>query len=243
MDPLIDPPALAQLLGTGDLVLLDVRWALGDPNGREHHRREHLPGAVFVDLDAELAGPPSAAHGRHPLPAVADLQRSARRWGVTGSSLVVAYDDTGALAAARAWWLLRWAGHDRVRILDGGLPVWREAGLPVESGDVAPAPGDVVLTGSRLPGAVSAPTAANLNADGRFRSATTLRERFAELGVRPGTQVAVYCGSGITASHEIAALALAGIDAALYPGSWSQWSNNPARPVGTDSRPAADRAS
>jgi thiosulfate/3-mercaptopyruvate sulfurtransferase len=273
VDPLIDPPALARLLGAGDLVLLDVRWALGDPNGREHHHREHLPGAVFVDLDAELAGPPSAAHGRHPLPAVADLQRSARRWGVTGSSLVVVYDDAGALAAARAWWLLRWAGHDRVRILDGGLRAWREAGLPVESGDVAPVPGDVVLTGSRLPvvdadgaaalagtgvlldarageryrgevepvdpraghipEAVSAPTAANLDADGRFRCAATLRERFAGLGVRGGTEVAVYCGSGITAAHEIAALALAGIDAALYPGSWSQWSNDPARPVET----------
>jgi len=276
-DVLIDPHALAGLLGHPDLVLLDVRWALGDPHGRDHYLGEHLPAAVFVDLDAELAGPPSPSAGRHPLPAVEDLERSARRWGVRATSQVVVYDASGGLSAARAWWLLRWAGHGDVRILDGGLAAWRAAGQPVASGDVAGIPGDVVLAGCQLPvldadaaanwardggvlvdaraperyrgetepidpraghipGAVNAPTAANLDADGRFRSAATLRERFAGLGIADGTAVGVYCGSGVTAAHEIAALAVAGIDAALYPGSWSQWSSDPARPAETASR-------
>jgi len=256
--------------------LLDVRWALGDPHGREHYLAGHLPGAVFVDLDAELAAPPSAAAGRHPLPDVADLQAAARRWGVGAGSVVVAYDDSGALAAARAWWLLRWAGLPDVRLLDGGLGAWREAGLPLEPGDVRPEPGDVVLAGGALPtldadgtaalaasgpgvvldaraaeryrgqtepvdpraghvpGAVSAPTAANLGADGRFLPAADLRRRFEALGVGGDRPVGVYCGSGVTAAHEIAALHLAGFEgAALYPGSWSQWSADPQRPVAT----------
>jgi thiosulfate/3-mercaptopyruvate sulfurtransferase len=82
-----------------------------------------------------------------------------------------------------------------------------------------------------VPGAVSAPTTENLDADGRFRTAAVLEERFAALGARSGTTVGVYCGSGVTAAHEVAALATAGIEAALWPGSWSQWSNDPERPV------------
>jgi thiosulfate/3-mercaptopyruvate sulfurtransferase len=254
-----------------DLVLLDVRWALGDPHGREHHRAGHLPGAVFVDLDAELAGPPSPTHGRHPLPSVAALQAAARRWGVRSGSTVVCYDDAGGLAAARAWWLLRWAGRPRVFLLDGGLGAWRAAGLPVETGPVVPEPGDVTLAGGGLPvldvdgaaalarsgllldarageryrgetepidpraghipGAVSAPTSQNLGPDGRFLPADRLRERFLALGADGDRPVGVYCGSGVTAAHEIAALAVAGVDAALYPGSWSQWSADPSRPA------------
>ena len=84
-----------------------------------------------------------------------------------------------------------------------------------------------------VPGATSAPTTENLAPDGTFRSATELRERFAALGATPGPPVGVYCGSGVTAAHEIAALAEAGIDAALWPGSWSQWSNDAERSIST----------
>ena len=84
-----------------------------------------------------------------------------------------------------------------------------------------------------IPGAVSAPTSENLAEDGTFLPADELRARFADLGVRPGDEVAVYCGSGVTAAHTIAALRIAGIDGTLYPGSWSQWSNHPDRPVAT----------
>jgi thiosulfate/3-mercaptopyruvate sulfurtransferase len=96
-------------------------------------------------------------------------------------------------------------------------------------GDVEP----VDPRAGHIPGALSAPTTENLRPDGTFASAAELRQRFETLGVRPGSRVGVYCGSGVTAAHEIAALALAGIDAALYPGSWSQWCADPARPAAT----------
>ncbi|WP_280381487.1 sulfurtransferase [Nocardia wallacei] len=250
--------------------LLDVRWALGDPDGPQHYLDGHIPGAVFVDLETELADPPSPARGRHPLPELAHLQKCARSWGLRSGDPVVVYDATGGMAAARAWWLLRWAGVANVRILDGGLPAWERAGGDLATGGESdPAPGDVVLTPNNLPvtdadgaanwpgalldarageryrgetepvdpraghipGAISAPTAENLRADGTFKSPEELRARFANLD---SGDVAVYCGSGVTAAHEIAALAVAGIDATLYPGSWSQWSNDPKRPVATD---------
>lgn len=244
-------------------VLLDVRWALGGPAGHDDYRAGHIPGAVFVDLEAELSSHGALTDGRHPLPTVEDLQAAARRWGVRAGRPVVAYDGGGNLAASRAWWLLRWAGVPDVRLLDGALPAWVAAGEPLETGEVVPEPGDVVLAsggmpvlpfaevgefakanilldaraGERfrgetepidpkaghVPGARSAPTTENLAADGRFLSEDALRARYAELG---DAAVAVYCGSGVTAAHAIAALAIAGKDAALWPGSWSQWSNH-----------------
>ncbi len=265
----------AELLAADEVpVLLDVRWALGEDRGREKYLAGHLPGAVYVDLETELADPPTPALGRHPLPSVQRLQAAARRWGVRADRPVVAYDDSGGLAAARAWWLLRWGGLGDVRLLDGGLGAWVRAGGELESGDVVPPPGDVVLPGGRMPvvdaddaaalpgrggvlldaraaeryrgevepvdpraghvpGATSGPTAGNLTAEGTFRPPGELADRFAELGVRAGSDVGVYCGSGVTAAHEVAALAVAGVEAALWPGSWSQWSADPDRPVAT----------
>jgi thiosulfate/3-mercaptopyruvate sulfurtransferase len=265
----------ADLLADGGrVVLLDVRWALGDDQGREKYLAGHLPGAVFVDLETELADPPSPEAGRHPLPSLQRLQSAARRWGIRNGDAVVAYDATGGLAAARAWWLLRWGGLPEVRLLDGGVDAWARAGGRLDSGDVVPEPGDVTLTGGgmpllsidqaaalpaaggvlldarageryrgevepidpragHVPGAISAPTTQNLAADGTFLRMTDLVDRFVALGVGPRTTVGVYCGSGVNAAHEVAALAAAGIDAALWPGSWSQWSADPARPVAT----------
>ncbi|WP_432844008.1 sulfurtransferase [Dactylosporangium sp. CA-092794] len=268
-----------ELAGANPPLLLDVRWALGDRHGREHHAAAHIPGAVYVDLDTELAGHGEPRDGRHPLPAVEALQTAARRWGLTDGRAVVVYDDAGGTSAARAWWLLRWAGVADVRILDGALAAWTAAGLDVESGPVSPPPGDVTLSGGHLPtltadeaaalardgvlldaraseryrgetepvdpraghipGARSAPTAANLGPDGLLRPAGELRERFTALGVTGAGPVGVYCGSGVTAAHEIAALAVAGFAAALYPGSWSAWSNDPGRPVATGPDPRA----
>ncbi|MET7569076.1 sulfurtransferase [Streptomyces sp. NPDC005492] len=258
--------------------VLDVRWALGDPHGRDHYADGHIPGAVYVDLDTELAAPPSPEGGRHPLPDLADLQKSVRRWGVRDGQPVVVYDDLGNTAAARAWWLLRYAGITEVTLLDGALGAWRTAGLPLESGIPAdPAPGDVVLRAGALPvldtdgaaelpvsgllldarageryrgevepvdpraghipGAVSAPTGENLAADGTFLPPEVLRKRFEELGAGAAARVGVYCGSGVTAAHQIAALEIAGFEAALFPGSWSAWSADPARPAAQGGRP------
>jgi thiosulfate/3-mercaptopyruvate sulfurtransferase len=162
--------------------LLDVRWSLGGPPGIEPFREGHLPGAVYVDLDADLAAAPSAAAGRHPLPDAADLQAAARRWGLRAGEPVVVYDDTGGMSASRAWWLLRWGGVDDVRILDGGLGAWTAAGGALETGEAAVPAGDVTLTGGHLP---------VLDADGAARWAqdgVLLDARAAERSTRaPGT--------------------------------------------------------
>lgn len=278
MNPLMDVSALSHRMTSGErTVLLDVRWALGDPHGREHYLEAHIPGAVYVDLPSKLAGPADPALGRHPLPPLQQFQESARCWGIRDNDVVVAYDNTGGTAAARLWWMLRNAGMSTVFLLDGGLSAWRAAGYSVEGGLEQASLGDVTLTdgtmpvidapqaaqwpergvlldaraGERyrgeiepvdpraghIPGAVSAPTAGNIGGDGRFLPPEELRERFTAVGVRPDVPTAVYCGSGVTAAHEIAALEIAGFPAALYPGSFSQWSNDPANEVATGAAP------
>jgi thiosulfate/3-mercaptopyruvate sulfurtransferase len=273
-DVLITATGLAERLEAGEPIrLLDVRWQLGGPPGRTSYLAGHLPGAVYVDLETELAAPPSPAEGRHPLPDLDDLQRAARRWGLRSGDTVVVYDDSDGLAAARAWWLLRWGSLATVYLLDGGLRAWRAAGGAIEVDDRQPDTGDIELIGGgmpvlsadeaaalatsgplldarsgeryrgevepvdrvagHIPGAISAPTTESLTTAGTFRSAAELAERFAALGVSRDVEVGVYCGSGVTAAHEIVALAVAGYKAGLYPGSWSQWINLPGRPIAT----------
>ncbi|WP_420178426.1 sulfurtransferase [Paenarthrobacter sp. TA1.8] len=278
MATLMSASELHQRLETGRrTVLLDVRWVLGRTDGHLEYLGAHLPGAVFVDLPTELADHAQTGLGRHPLPTKDRFQESARKWGINDSDTVVAYDDSGSMAAARVWWMLRNAGFVSVYLLDGGLAAWRSAGYPVESGEVSPAVGNVTLgeglmpaiteqeaaqwhrngvlldarAGERyrgevepidpraghIPGAVSAPTTGNVSAAGTFLPEEELRRRFEELGLDQSSNVAVYCGSGVTASHEIAALEIAGYRAALYPGSFSQWSNNAANDVAVGSVP------
>ncbi len=277
------------LVGAGELaaelaldrppVLLDVRWRLAGPPGIDSYRQGHLPGAVFADLDRDLAAPPGP-EGRHPLPGPAAFQAAMRAAGVSRDRPVVVYDDGDAMSAARGWWTLRYFGHRDVRVLDGGYRAWAGAGLPVSTDEPAPAPGDFTAdpgqmpvldaagaqatartgllldarAGERyrgetepvdpvaghIPGAVSAPTADNVNPDGTFKDPAGLAARFAALGVIPGAgePVGAYCGSGVTAAHEVFALALAGIPAALYVGSWSNWVADPARPVATGAGPS-----
>lgn len=259
--------------------LLDVRWKLGAPPGRQLYERGHIPSAAYVDLDADLAGPPGT-EGRHPLPDPTVFAAAMRRAGVSSGRAVVVYDADDSTAAARAWWLLRYHGHPTVRVLDGGLRAWLEAGGAVESGEAAVDPGDFapapgrgamgvldaagaeqlaragVLLDARaaeryrgevepvdpvaghIPGARSAPATGNVDpATGRFLPATQLAERFDALGAAPGVAIGAYCGSGVTAAHEVLALALAGIDAALYVGSWSNWVADPSHPVATGAAP------
>jgi len=286
--PLISAAELAEVLAGGEPpVLIDVRWRLGGPPGIESYRAGHLPGASYLDLGGQLSGTPGEG-GRHPLPATADFEAAMRSAGVRTDSDVVVYDDSDSTTAARPWWMLRYYGHDRVRVLDGGFRAWKAAGLPVSTEDASPPRGDFtarpghmpiidadgaadlartgILLDARaparyrgetepvdpvaghIPGALSAPTAENVTAGGLFRPAAELRARYADLGVKAaesdrtdsnGTaqQVGAYCGSGVTAAHEVLALALAGIPAALYVGSWSNWVTDPARPVATGPRP------
>jgi len=277
-DALIDTRELDAVLrnvSAPRLVLLDVRWRLGGPSPAELYASGHLPGAVSVDLDRDLAAPVGdGRRGRHPLPEPGALQEALRRWGIDEESSVVAYDDADGSSAARAWWLLRWAGLRDVRVLDGGIAAWTAAGLPLTADMPAPEPTNVVVrpgampvldaTGvaelvarggvlldarvepryrgevepvdpvaGHIPGARSAPTSGNVDASGRFLSPKQLRERFAGLGVEPGQAVAAYCGSGVAAAQEVLALHLAGVPAALYAGSWSEWVADPSRPIET----------
>ncbi|MGM7698001.1 sulfurtransferase [Microbacterium sp. A84] len=131
--------------GAGPAVrLLDVRWRLDRPEGRPEYVRSHLPGAVYVDLEHELARRGQPEDGRHPLPESVDLERAARGWGLSDGDIVVGYDDNRSVPAARLWWLLRRSGID-ARVLDGGIRAWVGEGLPVETGDVRPAAGNVSL--------------------------------------------------------------------------------------------------
>ncbi|MFE6822910.1 sulfurtransferase [Streptomyces sp. NPDC057690] len=276
MNAIITASELAgDLAGENPPVVLDVRWQLsvakaaGEPpfDGRAAYGAGHVPGAVYVDLDRELAGAPGGS-GRHPLPDIALFGSAMRRAGVSAGRPVVVYDGGQGWAAARAWWLLRWTGHPDVRVLDGGLPSWQgdlSDDVPARvAGDFEPVPGATGLldadgaaalagsgvlfdarageryrgevepidrVGGHIPGAVSAPTNDNVGPDGRFLSADDLRDRFKALGASDGTEVGVYCGSGVSGAHEVLALAVAGIPAALYVGSWSEWSSDPARPV------------
>jgi thiosulfate/3-mercaptopyruvate sulfurtransferase len=170
MAPLISVDRLAELLAhqrePDRPVVLDVRWRLGGPPGREDYERGHLPGAVFLDVDTQLAGPPGGG-GRHPLPEPAALQRVLRVAGVRNGSTVVAYDDGDGGPAARAWWLLRWAAMParQVSVLDGGYPAWVDAGLPVSEQEPSPPPGDAVVRPGAMP-VLDADAAAQLAADG-----------------------------------------------------------------------------
>ncbi len=264
--------ALAELLASeaGRPAVLDVRWALGGPPGRAEYDKGHIPGAVFVDLDTDLAAPPGP-RGRHPLPDAAAFTASMRPAGVSADRPVVVYDAGTSMAAARAWWLLRYFGHSRVSVLDGGLAAWVAAGYPtyteapvVEPGDFRARPGAMSVVDAvgaaelthrgllldaralerfrgqqepvdpvagHIPGALNLPASDNIGADGRFLEPAALRAAFERAGVSEGMDVGAYCGSGVTAAHEVLALELAGFRAALYPGSWSEWITDPTRPV------------
>ena len=144
--------AAMQNVSTPRPVLLDVRWRLGGPPPAELYASGHLPGAVAVDLDRDLAAPVGdGRRGRHPLPEPGVLQEALRRWGITEESSIVAYDDADATSAARAWWLLRWAGLRDVRVLDGGIAAWTSAGLPLATDVPAPEPADVVVRPGAMP--------------------------------------------------------------------------------------------
>ena len=279
--PLVSADELRDLLASGrPPVLLDVRYRMGGSTpGAEEYAAGHVPGAAYVDMDADLAARPCEG-GRHPLPDPSVFNAAMRRGGVGLETPVVVYDDWAGHAAARAWWLLRHYGHRDVRVLDGGWSAWQAAGGAVETGEVVARPGDFhgvpgslpvvdaegaarlgrdgVLVDARaperyrgevepvdpvaghVPGAVNVPTARNLDNHGHFRDPHELAAVYGEVRSTDGTgaddglpQVAVYCGSGVTACHDLLALELVGVRAALYPGSWSGWITEPSREIAT----------
>ena len=193
--PLVDATTLAAELETDPPTLLDVRWRLGGPPGRDDYLAGHLPGAVFVDLDRDLAGPPGAG-GRHPLPDPVDAQAALRLLGVRDERPVVVYDGADGSVAARAWWVLRWLGHADVRVLDGGLPAWEAAGLPVETGAVDPVPGDLTARPGAMP-VLDAAGAAMVARTGRLLDARAVERYRGE--VEPVDPVAGHVPGAVSA--------------------------------------------
>jgi thiosulfate/3-mercaptopyruvate sulfurtransferase len=117
---------------TSNVVVLDCRHELSRPEWSDVAYAEgHIPAALQAHLDRDLSGPISAASGRHPLPDVTKFAETLGRWGIDNNVQVVAYDQGNGVYASRAWWLLRWVGHNAVAVLDGGFAAWQEAGLPI----------------------------------------------------------------------------------------------------------------
>jgi thiosulfate/3-mercaptopyruvate sulfurtransferase len=276
--PLVTTDWLAAHLGDPDLRIADVRWYL-DPTrrGRDAYVAGHLPGAVFLDVDADLSAPGGgrgSVLGRHPWPTPEAFDRALRRAGVGRGTTVVAYDDQAGAIAARLWYLLRAHGHDAVAVLDGGIAKWSAEGRPLETAVREPGPGDfvarlrpgAVLTkdemvrerphalvldaraperfrgdaepvdprAGHIPGARNAPYSRNLTSGTLpvFRERAELLARYRALGADEREPI-VYCGSGVTACHDLLALEVAGLRGRLYAGSWSEWSSDPSLPVET----------
>lgn len=274
--PLVTAAWLAKNLRDPNVRVVDVRWYLDGRSGLEAHNAGHIPGAVHLDVDKDLAARPSAdGGGRHPLPSSAAFADTLARVGIGPDTWVVAYDDDGGSRAARLWWMLQYFGHGRGKVLDGGLQAWTAAGGPLDKGPVRPArqppmelvalprmvfgrervqglteDGNGLLIDARaaaryegatepvdprpghIPRAVNVPYMENLTKPGgSFLDAHSLRARYRTAGVQSGSRVVVYCGSGVTACHNILALHLIGVEAQLYDGSYSDWSSEPSLPV------------
>jgi thiosulfate/3-mercaptopyruvate sulfurtransferase len=262
------------------VIVCDVRWYLDGRSGRAAYDAGHLPGAVLIDLDRWLAAPPTAADGRHPLPAAGVFAEGMRAAGISNDSTVVAYDDAGGSTAARLVWLLRICGQ-AAALLDGGIDTW-----PLPLSKVIPVvtpgsfelpswPPDVVVGADQvavaadkgrtiidaraadryagtvepvdpraghIPGAINLPYTGNLDPiSGRFLNAAELSERYRRAGVSEQDRAIVYCGSGVTACHDLLAIERAGLPPALlYAGSWSQWSADEQRPAATGPMPRGE---
>ncbi|MEX2540955.1 MAG: sulfurtransferase [Trueperaceae bacterium] len=276
MSNLIQPAELHERLGAADLRVVDVRFDLADSvAGELAYRAGHIPGAVYAHLDRDLSGPLGEHGGRHPLPDPDALVARLGRLGIGNDHEVVAYDGGAGMFASRLWWLLRYLGHDWVRLLDGGLAAWRAQGFETSSETPRPAEQrfepairpemavdrdyvlrnlgnpDVVLVDARaeeryrglvepldpqaghIPSALNLPFSGNLR-DGRFKGSEDLRRRFELLKGRD--EVVVYCGSGVSAAHDVLAMEEAGMSGVrLYHGSWSDWCSYDDAPVETGS--------
>jgi len=271
MSALISVAELAACYRDDNVVVADCRFALGDPGlGEREYRAGHIPGSRYLHLDRDLSGPKGVHGGRHPLPSVAALAAKLSALGIGSDppTRVIAYDDSGFAFASRLWWLLRYLGHERVQVLDGGWRAWREAGMPVDTAAPAPvearfvarprpellldveqiktlsAAPDAVLVDSReerrflgleepidpvaghIPGARNFPWQQVSDTAGFFRAPDEQRRRWGDAADQ--RQIAVYCGSGVTACVNLLALAEIGrADARLYAGSWSDWCSYP----------------
>ncbi len=263
--PLITINELAESFDT--VKLYDLRWSLTDPgHGIRAYEEGHLPGAVFVDLDGDLAA--GDGDGRHPLPPISEFVATLSRLGVGRDHDVVVYDDMAGAVAARMWWMLESIGHEKARLLDGGLQAWIDAGYPLQTGRVTPQPTVYpsvpgftgVVRYNQLEGRVVAdvraperyrgevepvdPKAGHIPGALSYPIADNLKNgQFRD----PESLAGIYrdfpddgvvsCGSGVNACHAAIALVLAGHPMPdVYIGSFSDWSRRDL-PVQTGPRP------
>jgi thiosulfate/3-mercaptopyruvate sulfurtransferase len=227
---------------------VDCRWQLGHPGiGRELYLAGHVPGASFLDVETELSAPPGGADGgRHPLPDAEAFARAAGAAGIGDDALVVAYDQGMNGGAARLWWLLRHFGHDDVAVLRAGLDNWLgplRAGVePIEPAELPLRPREddlisaeeieerlekpgFVVVDARVPERYRGEVEPIDPVAGHIPGAVNMPYTAEPSAVDPDSEVAVYCGSGITAAVTVLALERVGVAARLYPGSWSEWSS------------------
>jgi thiosulfate/3-mercaptopyruvate sulfurtransferase len=224
---------------------VDCRWALDDPDeGRRAYLQGHLPGAVFVDVEEELAGPPGQG-GRHPLPSTGRFARAMSRAGVEAGTFVVAYGTVGG--AERLWWLLRHHGHDGCGVID--LGAWRgplaagEETAPraefvsrprtddtIERDELAQRLDGLVVADARVPSRWRGEVNPVDRVPGRIPGALSAPWNEPQPEMPPG-EVVAYCGSGVTACVILHRLHLAGREGRLYAGSWSEWEQYPELPV------------
>jgi thiosulfate/3-mercaptopyruvate sulfurtransferase len=275
---LVTADELIAHIGDPDWRIFDCRHdLLNTEYGAKAYAKGHIPGALFLHLDSDLSGEKNGRTGRHPLPDSAVFAKRMGECGVGPDTQVVAYDNEGGVFAARLWWTLRWLGHDKVALLDGGLPGWRRAKqalvpeVPVfAAANFQPRPRtmtvdvDFVMSklhasevlmldarsperfsgeeetidpvGGHIPGAVNRFYFDNLDDAGcYFKPVDELRAEFdALLAGRDPAAVVQQCGSGVTACHNLLAMEIAGLSGSkLYPGSWSEWCADPARPIAT----------
>lgn len=140
---IISAQQLAEIIHNDDVRVFDCRFALKDPQGGlKNYLAGHIPGAQFADMDTQLSSPMTETSGRHPLPAADTFLAQLRAWGVSNSTQLIAYDDISGAFAARLWWLMRWMGHTRVAVLDGGLQKWTESGQPLSQEEASYSKGD-----------------------------------------------------------------------------------------------------
>lgn len=261
--PLVGPESLVD--NPNPVRIFDVRWRLGDPGyGERAYFEGHIPGAIFVDLDTDLSGPPGA-RGRHPLPDPRSFLATVRRLGIDPDGDVVVYDDSTGTVAARMWWMLRSIGHEKVRLLNGGVRGWVAASLPLEAGNVVPPPtaypGPITFSGVVTIDDLAGRQLVDVRAPERYRGeiepvdprpgripgAVNLPttealdgDKFAHsdrlAAVYGGLDNPVFsCGSGVNACHSALAMVAAGLAMPdVYIGSYSEWSRS-SRPVATDS--------
>ena len=267
------------LVSTGELAanlakwrVFDCRHDLAKPDlGEQQYRQGHIQGALFAHLERDLSGKKTGRNGRHPLPDPQDFEKWLEKAGLAPKDQVVCYDAGPGSMAARLWWMLRWIGHDKVAVLDGGLAKWINEGRPltvdvpvftplnypikvrkdlaVDVHAVERSKGKSMLldaraparyrgeqepidpVAGRIPGARNRFNMDNVSGQGTFKPAEELKRDFESVlqGKAP-SEVVHYCGSGVSACHNLLAMEIAGLKGGkLYAGSWSEWSADPKR--------------